>query len=383
VDASLAVSALRVSPESIATPAEQAVLHAGWQLTRCEEPLVANLCLLRVLRAAMCSCALAPAVAHSSSDPTAWHRNNNTLVCGTADAGSLEAFTGAGASSALNDLLPLVADSRKTVVLTGLLGNYGDFLLSFACQLRKLGVHNLLVAAFDEEALRVAQLYGLPAFLEPVAVPPGACHFGTPCFRTATKAKSRAALRVLQAGHDVLYSDSDVVWFSDPVSELRALSEAGGDALLVQSNEPNATLPANGARRINSGFYFARSSPATVSAVRAIVAHAGGTKLSEQPSFYDVLCGASGEFRAGNDSCQLPDGGVRTLFLDRDHYPNGVHRDLWAQPDVGAAALALGSRVLHNNWVVGGSIKLRRQRAFWHFDGERGMCAHDWAAEGG
>jgi len=186
------------------------------------------------------------------------------------------------------------------------------------------------------------------------------------------------SLKVLEAGYNVLYSDSDISFFENPLPELKEMARRLGNVLLVQSNEPNATEPANGNRRINSGFYYALSNTMTIDAFRAISNHSMHTNLSEQPSFYDVLCGEN-RYREGSDACLLPNG-LRTIFLDRDVYPNGKHRDLWEAPDVVANARRIGAKILHNNWIVGGPSKLKRQKVWWHFDKERMMCRYFWAA---
>jgi hypothetical protein len=287
-----------------------------------------------------------------------------------------------GLPHTLEQLLPKVAEDG-VVVLTGVLGNYHPMLMSWVCRLRELGIRNLVVAAFDEEAYRAAALAGLAVYLSELpdsrTAEGGGCEYGSTCFRAATKAKSRAALEVLRKGYDVLYSDSDMLWFSDPRANLKALSTASNGALLVQSNEPNHTSPANGPRRINSGFYYAAATPATITALEAITEHALKSRLSEQPSFFDVLCGEQGEFAEGDSACQQP-GGMRTVFLDRDVYPNGKHRDLWDAPDVQAAAVALGASVLHNNWIVGEEKVARQRKHHWRYDDERKMCIHPWAS---
>ena len=60
---------------------------------------------------------------------------------------------------------------------------------------------------------------------------------------------------------------------------------------VVQSNAPSKEPDANGPLRINSGFYRVRSNPATIAAMEQIVMHAASSRLTEQPSFYMVLCG--------------------------------------------------------------------------------------------
>lgn len=65
----------------------------------------------------------------------------------------------------------------------------------------------------------------------------------------------------------------------------------------LQSNEPDENLPANGARRMSSGFFFARSDDPTIEALEAVVEYGATTGQLEQPSFYDVLCGDKQQFK--------------------------------------------------------------------------------------
>ena len=380
-----------VLAQSYGTYANQlgTALHATWKLSACEEPSLGGACLSRRERPAVCSCEYSSAVVRSDKDPVL---KDTQWTCGSVSVDSHEVYRVSGMPSGtgkdpvglphtLEQLLPKVAVDG-TVVLTGVLGNYAHFLFSFACQLRKLGVRNLLVAAFDEEAYRAAFLHGLPVFLfttpESIAAAHGAekCHFGTQCFRKVTKVKSRATLRVLELGYNVLFSDTDIVWFEDPLPALRLLAGTTGD-LLVQSNEPNASMPANGALRINSGFYYASNNEPTRASFRAIIEHAAASRQSEQPSFYHVLCGKDGVHTVGADECVMP-GGVRTRFLNRDIYPNGKHRDLWEAEDVRAATRTVGAKILHNNWAVGAATKMHRQKKFWHYDDRRHVCRYSW-----
>ena len=76
--------------------------------------------------------------------------------------------------------------------------------------------------------------------------------------------------------------------------------------------------PDNDLLRLNSGLYFVRSEPSSLSAMSAIVVHAAGSQSTEQPSFYAVLCGERGQFRAGNTTCRPPGWNLTVQFLDRN-----------------------------------------------------------------
>ena len=181
-------------------------------------------------------------------------------------------------------------------------------LMNFVCTLRRLGLRDPLVAALDETVYEFALQQGLPVYKEPRPPPsprkPGAqvdwkekqCVFGSLCFKAMTKLKSRAVLRVLKLGYNVLWSDVDITWFRDPLPEFWAM---GMNTMPVQSDWGEAGEPANGRggdwstafSTINSGFYFARSEKFVIQAFEEIVQHAAlHGKTSEQPSFHAVLC---------------------------------------------------------------------------------------------
>lgn len=109
--------------------------------------------------------------------------------------------------------------------------------------------------------------------------------------------------------------------------------------------------PINLPRRLNSGFYFARSDGSTIAAMEKVVRHAATSGLSEQPSFYDTLCGEGGSNRKGDNRCVEPETNLTIHFLDRNPFPNGAYLGLWERKNVKSACKKLGCIVLHNNWI--------------------------------
>ncbi|GJP47240.1 hypothetical protein CLOM_g6452 [Closterium sp. NIES-68] len=406
-------------------------LHTPWRLSSCYEPDSLNICMLKRERPANCSCEYSAYEYKTQSDPRK-HHSGDFWVCGVVSIDRRADFainavartnSTVGLPHTMEQLLPQLArvvpdeplsrqvkagstaagkaagvgslpKDLKVVTLVAVTFGYAEMLMNFVCNLRKLGLgDNLVVAALDEDLYRFAFTQGLAVFYERASttmrgIDQGQCQFGTKCFRQFTKLKSRAVLRVLKAGYSVLWSDVDIVWFADPLPHLLSY---GPGTFPIQSNEPNATLPGTGIRRINSGFYFARADPMTVKAFEAIVAHAAKTQLSEQPSFYDVLCGDNGELllpgsvadaggrRVQREECQWSNG-LRTIFLPRDKYPNGAVHDFWNQPNVANACS--GCTILHNNWISGKEAKKDRlvKNRFWFYDSSRRMCIHDWHA---
>ena len=96
--------------------------------------------------------------------------------------------------------------------------------------------------------------------------------YGSKGFRALTKLKSQQVLRILQLGYDVVWSDVDIFWKINPIPGM--LEEMADMDIGIQSNAPPEERNDNGRRRINSGLYLVKSSPATVQAFQLIVDHA-------------------------------------------------------------------------------------------------------------
>lgn len=280
----------------------------------------------------------------------------------------------------LESLLRLVADNNMTIVLAMAGYSYKDMLMSWVCRLRHLLITNFVVCALDHDIYQFSILQGLPVFkdsLAPNNVSFNNCHFGTECFQRVTKVKSRLVLQILKLGYNVLLSDVDVYWFQNP---LPLLSSFGPAILAAQSDEYKETGPINLPRRLNSGFYFAHSDASTIKAMEKIVKHAATSNLSEQPSFYDTLCGEGGTHRVGDDRCVEPETNLTVYFLNRDLFPNGAYQGLWEKKDVRAACVKKGCLILHNNWISGRRKKLVRQvlSGLWDYRTSTRMCLQNW-----
>ncbi|XVF02541.1 hypothetical protein REPUB_Repub04eG0184000 [Reevesia pubescens] len=276
----------------------------------------------------------------------------------------------------LESLLAITADKNRTVVLTVAGYSYKDMLMSWVCRLRRLSITNFLVCALDHETYQFSIMQGLPVFNDPSAssnISFNDCHFGTKCFQRVTKVKSRMVLKILKLGYNVLLSDVDVYWFRNP---LPLLSSFDHGILAAQSDEYNQTGPINLPRRLNSGFYFARADASTIAAIEKVVRHAATSGLSEQPSFYDALCGEGGSTRKGDNRCVEPETNLTIHFLDRNLFPNGAYLGLWERKNVRSTCEKQGCLVLHNNWISGRLKKLERQvlSGLWDYDIATRMC---------
>ncbi|CAI9265043.1 unnamed protein product [Lactuca saligna] len=277
-------------------------------------------------------------------------------------------------------LLSTRADQNKTIVLAVAGYSYKDMLMSWVCRLHLLNVSNFVVCALDDEIYDFSILQGLPVFrdkLAPNNISYDDCHFGTNCFQRVTKVKSRVVLEILKLGYNLLMSDVDVYWFKNP---LPLLTTFGPAVFLAQSDEYKITGPINLPRRLNSGFYYAHSDNSTIAALEKVVKHASLSNLSEQPSFYDTLCGLNGSNRLGDDMCHEPETNLTIRFLDRNLFPNGAYQDFWDSNNVSSTCMKKGCFVLHNNWISGRQKKLERQvsSGLWEYDISMRMCLQTW-----
>eukprot|EP00475_Leptophrys_vorax_P030472 TRINITY_DN4569_c0_g1_i1.p1 TRINITY_DN4569_c0_g1~~TRINITY_DN4569_c0_g1_i1.p1 ORF type:complete len:799 (-),score=165.49 TRINITY_DN4569_c0_g1_i1:33-2150(-) len=385
------------------------IIHAPWRLSLCndfsfDEP---NFCILRRARPGVCPCENSNFAAHTQTDPKL-NLKTRKFECGTKSVDQNDDYVipfewkptspdqeyTPGLPHTMESLLRHVS-WEKNVILTAASFDYKEMVMSFVCNLRSLGVKHFLVAAFDRQIYEFLYLRGVPVFYEDVQEAlmksPGImpefqdigdwtdCAYGTTCFRKITKMKSRIVLKILEAGYNVLWSDADIVWFKDHTAKLLERVEASATPkLVIQSNEPDMDLDSNGIRRINSGFYLVKSSPQAIDWFRRIVEAASQSSLSEQPSFYDVLCGVNGEFRQGTSSCVRD--GFETELLDRRIYPNGANLNYWNMSEQELLEVNPEIAILHNNWLKGTTEKIARQksRGWFYWQQESDSCKWPW-----
>lgn len=360
---------------------EKEMKEGAWKLILCQNSSNIKLCMSGIHRSsASCHCSSTsserfPRTRFAETFLEKDSRSRMDIVPTTAIG------TGPEFSHSLDQLLLQVADGTKNVVLVGVTSAYSDMLLSFVCRARTLGIHNLLVAALDETAYQTAFMQGLPVFYEvanrkPVLVGNNTCEYGSTCFQVTTKLKLQFVLRILKKGYNVLWSDIDMVWYKDPFPHLISYGPA---SFPIQSDEPNLYLPANGVGRIDTGFYYARANRLVIKAFTQIVEHARTSNEPEPLSFYNVLCGESGQKRQKSSECRHKNG-LQTVFLDRQVFANGIVNGYWWNSNVAEVCMSKGVYVLHNNWLHGKDSKVSRQKAnnVWYYNDVERMCIQPW-----
>lgn len=242
--------------------------------------------------------------------------------------------------------------------------------MSYSCRLRQLAIPHL-VAAMDLKLYRFAVRHGLAVYFEKGAVNSDleseSCRWGTKCFESATKGKTRAVYRLLKLGYNVIFSDVDIVLFKNPIEELTSF---GPGVMAIQSNEFNESKAANSVHCLNSGFFFVPAERTTIEAFKEIIWLSSKGNFTQQAWFNHVLCGsANGSRRVrGRNECYFKD--LRVVLLDRNKYPNGEYKQLWNQTNVSKACETLGCTILHCNFIVGHRAKKLRMisNKFWYYD---------------
>ena len=228
----------------------------------------------------------------------------------------------------------------NVIVLTGFNFGYKDVFLNLLCQLDYLNLQNYVVAAFDVQGYDFCLAHGLPCFSatsvgmdSPEISDSELLHDSLPHawttdqFKKLTKRKSQEALRVLELGYDILWTDVDVFWKSDPLGDISKWMNDSAQ-IHIQSDalwgiDPNSW--------VNSGFYFVRSSHQTINVFKDIISNSRTSNESEQPSFNRVLC----QERVSPDECHNIQHDVVTRVLDRERYVHGasyhIYKDVTRQ----------------------------------------------------
>ena len=365
------------------------VLFAPWKLSLCLEPM--GMCLLKRKRPGICNCEYSSFVGNTQTDPVV--KNGSRVIrCGmisveTKDNFVIPVLPPDGTTEAPAFGLPLTMRSvidrviiNNTIILSALNFGYRDIMMNWVCNMRHLGISNFVIAALDADLYKFAYTHGLPTYLENTifdglnASLISDASYGSDSFKQLTKMKSRVVVRLLREGYNVVWSDCDIILFKNPLENMWSYNAD----LVIQTNAPDNEAM-NGRRRINSGFYLARSNAQTIRGFEDVIKYASRSRMSEQPCFYDVLCGKQGETAVGDNGCEYQ--GMIVKLLDRHVYPNGITDGIW---DVEPGTIPKKFPhlfILHNNWVKGAHGKQARfeKHGFILYDKQTELCVYpEW-----
>lgn len=368
------------------------ILFAPWRLARCLEER--GNCFVRRLRPGVCNCEYSPTCAKTQTDQV--YKNGSRVIrCGTISFEESEDYdipVSGGYDRSGRFGMPLTLSSiaeriaiDDTIILTAASFGFRDILMNWICNMRRLKITNFAVAALDADIYRFAFVRGLPIYLDDgmdansreglnssAAVLLRETTYGSPEFFQLASLKSRIIIDVLKMGYDVVWSDTDVIWFRNPIAHLQTF----GADLAVQSDAGDDEA-ANTPRRLSNAFYLVRANSRTIRVFEEIFSHASSSRVSEQVCFSDVLCGEEGERRLGNDSCVT--GGSNVKVLDRTLYPNGETQGIWdVTPGTMESAFS-HIYIVHNNMVHDMDQKWDRvkRHGFIFFEQKSSLCLYD------
>lgn len=117
---------------------------------------------------------------------------------------------------------------------------YTDFTLNWVAHVRGAGVTNYLVGALDDETLATLRSAGVPSFAMHAGLPASDFGWGSASFHEMGRRKAALTAAVTGFGFDVLVSDVDTAWLSNPFPYLSRFPDA--DAL-VSSDTLASSLP--------------------------------------------------------------------------------------------------------------------------------------------
>nr|XP_054751822.1 uncharacterized protein LOC129257510 [Lytechinus pictus] len=185
----------------------------------------------------------------------------------------------------------------------------------------------------------------LNVVLNDVSESPGErLQFDSPAYKQLVNKRPSYILQILSSGHDVLFSDVDIVWLKNP---LPFFTNDTNDIWLQEDrHEPTVYC---------AGFTFYRSTPATIALVTEWV-----QTLALHPTYPDqrVLNGLLRKKRWQGDA-------IKKAVMDSRLFPSG---HLFFDPEWREANKDSEQVMVHNNWIVGHDRKVERfkDEGFWY-----------------
>mmetsp|Transcript_1784 Transcript_1784/g.3441 ORF Transcript_1784/g.3441 Transcript_1784/m.3441 type:complete len:608 (-) Transcript_1784:88-1911(-) len=175
--------------------------------------------------------------------------------------------------SVLKDLKKLlqkrdVVKNNTVIVLTVNKGQ-SELLTNFVCSARSRGfdVGNILVFPTDLESKALSEGLGVATYFDEKnlgTLPSGEAKvYGDPIFAAMMYAKVLCVLYVSLLGHDVLFSDVDVVWFRDPLTYFHDESNRDIQKFDILFQHDGSSQPRYNPFSANSGFYYVRANKKT------------------------------------------------------------------------------------------------------------------------
>lgn len=260
----------------------------------------------------------------------------------------------------MNNLL----QNQSNIVLTGGNNGFFDIIMTFVCNCRRLGMTNLVVAAFDKRVFERLYMQGVAVFLIPFelrsTIASTAETYGTKSYKTLTKCKTRIIQTVLSsmAKIQIAWIDPDVILYKKIDFNLFK------NDFYIQNNNPTH-LPAS-EPKLNSGVYIIRNSVWVRSVFTAIDEFSKTSVASEQHSFNTILCSS---YLSTEGPCFWNDHQI--VLLPRTEFATGHASD--TETNAVLHNTFMGT-LWHNNWVIYDNKLTRLPKNLFFWDKKVQVC---------
>lgn len=261
-------------------------------------------------------------------------------------------------------------DVRKQLLVAAVSCNFLDMADNWLTAVGELGISNYVLVALDDDAYRILHAR-IPqhTLASPVQANSTSPDYGTDGFASVVRSRPVLLTHLLRTGHDILYSDVDMVFKSNPFKEIPPGFDIVGPTDSYLTEQPHLTE--RDKENICTGLlYFTPTEASFELLARWNMRLIRGMRKLNQGAFN----------RALNDMGFLSNGKARihVHVLDKDAFPSGfmyfgnelwTHRESWApsRPAV----------MVHNNFMQRKSNKVQRFKDFglWKLSGMfNGSC---------
>jgi len=150
---------------------------------------------------------------------------------------------------------------NKAVLVTTASKEFANVLANWLCHVKSLKMPNVLVVALDEETALQVRAAGVATLWDQAFNRADGTigTFASKSYLQAVYSKTRHQRAVLAAGYDLFFSDTDIPWTHDWVGEATGWALKDSIDILLSPGWPWQDL--------NTGFFFARSTPSTLKLV--------------------------------------------------------------------------------------------------------------------
>ena len=271
---------------------------------------------------------------HSEASDEHYTHNNDIKMSTDEDSNSAYEEPKLEPYNVVGHELPLRRAQDNSIIVIPCNLGYISFALNLVCSLRKLEITNYVLLAMDKEVLKQLQERGLPVYSDPDLpfVTEKTAEWAESNFHSLVCTKLVPVTNLLKKGLNVLLTDADITWRKNPFSYVRSdLSLTFSIGSCHKSLPDNADLSKDRIAKLNTGFYYAHSTPAVISLFeRAYKICKKGSLTGDQPAINTAI---HQDIQSGNrkytygffSGCLFANGCVYFKHLCEEEDPVIVH----------------------------------------------------------